>query len=341
LVAKSSNYLAQLEEEAGVDLSGLREARGASEDLLAKLRSSCSAIPFDNSAALVVVGSLGRHEVTSGSDVDFVLVANEDLPADVELQSRRAAALDEVKGILVGLGLAPPNPDGPLGEVVHIKQLTSLINKDPESNKTLTNRMLLLLESESIQNEQHRSTAVAEIRDTYLATDSLKDGHPPRFLLNDIIRYWRTLAVDYEGKMREREMQGWALRNAKLRTVRKMLFASGLLPLLACHELQADAMPSFLAQRLELPAAERVAASFLANGAARIGGDGLLAYSEFLSRLDDEAWRTELAALPYEKRAESAAWSEAKAFGERFESALTRLLFDTPLAESTRAYSIF
>ena len=45
-------------------------------------------------------------------------------------------------------------------------------------------------------------------------------GQPPRFLLNDVVRYWRTICVDFEGKdARAGGDRKWALRNAKLRTV--------------------------------------------------------------------------------------------------------------------------
>jgi len=39
----------------------------------------------------------------------------------------------------------------------------------------------------------------------------------PRFLLNDLVRFWRTMAVDFASKQHDRRGEGWGLRNAKLR----------------------------------------------------------------------------------------------------------------------------
>src|SRR4051794_5959690 len=56
----------------------------------------------------------------------------------------------------------------------------------------------------------------------------------PRILQNDMARYWRSLAVDFAYKRRQRAGQGWALRTAKLRLSRKLTYASGLLMCFDC-----------------------------------------------------------------------------------------------------------
>jgi hypothetical protein len=57
------------------------------------------------------------------------------------------------------------------------------------------------------------------------------------------------------------------LRDVKLRTARKVLFAGGLLPVFECARLTAEQMPEYLREQLRMPPADRIAEAFLRHGA--------------------------------------------------------------------------
>jgi hypothetical protein len=181
----------------------------------------------------------------------------------------------------------------------------------------------------------------AELLDAYLR-ELANDYRPPRFLLNDVIRYWRTIAVDFEAKHRKRDGREWGLRNAKLRTSRPLLFASGLLPVLECHRLPAEQIDPFLSEQVEAVPTDRVASCFLRHGRQDSGARAMVAYDRFISILQDEAARRELETLPHDRRDASPVFQEAKRLGYEIHGSLLSLLFETPaLYALIREYAIF
>jgi hypothetical protein len=170
----------------------------------------------------------------------------------------------------------------------------------------------------------------------------VKDYRPPRFLLNDLVRYWRTIAVDFESKMRSRKDEGWGLRNAKLRLSRKALFAGGLLPVLECYRYAAGDMLDYLDARMSVPPLDRIADAFVAHGAIDPGVRVLNAYDEFLTVLDDREKRHELTELAPADSDESPLFARIAELGKEFEAGLLALLFDDPeLRRWVREYLIF
>lgn len=89
----------------------------------------------------------------------------------------------------------------------------------------------------------------------------------------------------------------WGLRNAKLRTSRPLLFASGLLPILECHRLPATAIGPFLAEQFEATPTDRISSCFLNQGRPDSGARAMAAYDAFISMLNDESARYELETL--------------------------------------------
>ena len=321
-----------LAQATGEAFAPIRAARARTAQGLAERRERLAGIELDPDACVVLMGSWGRHEVTSASDDDAIV-----LFGGVPRHEARPDPADVARA----LGGPAPGTEGLFGETVWLQDLTGRIGLQHDTNANLTRRMLFLLESVAVAGQRAHAAARETLLQTYLA-DHERDYRPPRFLLNDLVRYWRTIAVDFEGKHRAREGEGWGLRHAKLRFSRKVLFAGGLLPVLECHTMPAGDMPAFLARRFQTPPLDRIAGAFADRDMADAGARGLNAYGAFLEMLDDEATRDELARLTEAESDASALFAQVRELGEELQAALLALLFeDRELERLVRDYLIF
>jgi hypothetical protein len=326
----TSDPLELLSAASGREFPHLLKARELTKERLRKRRTSLETLAHDPDVSIVLMDSWGRSEVTRGSDDDFMILVNGSDRIDMR------PSVKDVKGILD----RAPGEHGLFGKPVSSQRIVERIGLETDINSNLTSRMLFLLES-VCATQQNIYYAV---RDQLLARyldESVKDFRPPRFLLNDVIRYWRTICVDFAGK--EHEGPGkWGIRNAKLRTSRKVLFAGGLLPVFECATLERELMPPFLRDQLQMPPTDRIAAAFIKHGAADPGGRALGAYDDFLGLLDDVEFRAELEAVTRDQAEQSSAFSETARLGKELERGLLALLFETATLPSlVRSYAIF
>jgi hypothetical protein len=178
----------------------------------------------------------------------------------------------------------------------------------------------------------------------------------PRFLLNDIVRFWRTVAVDFAAKQRDRSGMGWGLRNAKLRMSRKLIFAAGLLICFDCHLSRPSALddarlPSderliiwlqFLKERV-LASPLEIVCRFLYDRDSPSARPLLDSYEAFLSLLADEESRKHLDNLRIEQAGRDPVFQQVRQMGHSFQDALTSILFDesAQVRELVRKYGIF
>ena len=322
--------LQQLSQASGRAFLNLLAARELTATKLAERRPSLQRLPHDEDVAIVLMGSWGRSEVTSGSDDDYmVLVGGESRDKVRPLKAEIETILDRA-----------PGKQGIFGEPVSSRVMIEKIGLEEDSNTNLSRRMLFLLESIDATNSHVADTARDQLLDRYL-DESVKDYRPPRFLLNDVIRYWRTMCVDFAGKEYEGP-EKWGLRNVKLRTARKVLFAGGLLPVFECTRLTAEQMPEYLREQLRMPPVDRIAEAFLRHGAADPGGRALGAYDDFLAILDDETSRAELEALTRSQAGGSEVFAKATRLGKELEHGLLAMLFETDsLPKLVREFGIF
>lgn len=180
----------------------------------------------------------------------------------------------------------------------------------------------------------------------------------PRFLLNDLSRYWRTVTVDFVHKQRVEVGGKWALRNAKLRMSRKLIFAAGLL---ACFECQLDdeaqcardeirgpihrsaELITYLERQFSMPPLEILARSVWRHSNLETASLLFDNYEAFLALLDNTEKRKVLEKLDPSKAREDRVFREVREISHRFQEGLTRLFFrdHKELYSLTEFYGVF
>lgn len=314
----------------------LLAARDRTERDLDDLRRRLRDGPCDPGSSVVMMGSWGRRERTTGSDDDYlVLVDGEEPGAGAPPVEPQIARLEG----LLGRGEAKPGTQGTFGRQVFVGPMVRHIGLEEDGNRNLTQRMLLLLESVPVVGREAYRRSLEQVVDGYLAGEA-KDYRPPRFLLNDLIRYWRTICVDFAGKARADD-QKWGMRNAKLRLNRKLLFAGGLIPVLHCHLHLQDEQRAFLLDALQAPPTDRLAHAFLRHDAIDEGVRALGAYDRWLGMLDDPEARAHLTGLTREAAADDAVFRDVRRLAQEFERGLIALLFETGLSPLAREFVLF
>lgn len=173
---------------------------------------------------IVVFGSIARDEMTEGSDFDWLVVARQYSEDPADFNHFKKAALEALGAM--GRKVKEPGSSGIFGTVIGTTELVNTIGLDADTNLRQTRRILVLEESRSLLRPKDHDQLRRAITARYLHEQVSQAGRVPRFLLNDVVRYWRTIAVDYQAK-RWQEVQGekWGSRLLKLRSSRKLTFA--------------------------------------------------------------------------------------------------------------------
>ncbi|RIJ71146.1 nucleotidyltransferase domain-containing protein [Nakamurella silvestris] len=299
---------------------------------------------------VVAFGSLARREMTQESDFDY-LVLVKDLPPDLMRVRELLRAADELrKEFTIGEGrtdreVPKPGVSGLFGRAVGAFDLIETIGLQEDTNHSLTRRMLLLEESVSLMNPDVHKAAVLAAINRYLSVAPPKEGQPPRFLLNDVIRYWRTITVDYQAKALGSNDEKSILRYLKLIISRKILFAGTVMSLLRCgmHEgPRADA--DSLLEQFTMPPLARLLAGH--TQAPRLVRDAMAAVitivDRFLALSGNSAWRERLSETTWTERASAQEFNDAKELAKDLQRQLNIIFFEwNELAVRSREYLVF
>ena len=284
-----------------------------SEDTLIELRGRLECLSLRDEVVLVC-GSYARREASPNSDIDFFILSS-DTKGDSSPIERVGAAIKEV---------APnePSVNGAFGGKVDRNEMLENIGGDDDTNRTMTRRILFLLEGEWLYNGSGLRDFRHEILERYIRED-MPDHQLALFLLNDVIRYYRTVAVDYEFKTTEGR-KPWGIRNIKLVFSRKLLYASGLFSVAMTADRTRNEKIEILEDLFELPVMERM---FAICGKSRMEAV-VKSYDHFLERLEDSNMRKRLIDLPRSNR-DDPLFRDLKNEGHHFTRELLKLFEST------------
>ncbi len=329
-----------IEQRLGKKWVSISGALVATNQLLDALRASVADLD-DPNYSIIVTGSLGRGEAGSDSDADWMLLLDGLSNPDHAAMTRTIEA--RIRQVVPN----PPGSTGTFGGIVVSHDLVHYIAGTRDTNENLTRRILLLSESRALTNEIVRGRVIGNVLARYVVHDRSvpsktgKQPAIPHFLVNDVVRYWRTIASDYASKMWERDRKEWGIRNIKLRFSRKLLFVWGLIAsfsgeLFPTPELTTAKsddeylriLSDVIRQQTNVTPLELLARVVEQAGDDQIADEIFTSYDHFLEVLAGQDTRAALQSVRFEDATSDQTYDDLRETSRKFREALVKLFFD-------------
>lgn len=332
-----------------IDLSSLEKASATSSKDIREIRASLQKrFPIqagnDPEIDLVLLGSYGREEATHGSDFDHLILLHAS-PTPAKIRQ----FIEEVRKIGEELELPNPGSSGLFGEIAIGSELYIRIGLESDTNTNTTRRLLLLTESVSAYSEEIHIHLLKKIIDRYCTDyeESETEHDPsriPHFLMNDLVRYWRTIAVDFGAKKWRALTPNWHVRYAKLVTSRKLMFAGSLASIFLTRSTVQSGLgiKDHLFSEFRKPALARLAGLYekLQPNGRNALAQVLTSYNAFIKILDDHGSRDFLEKMEPSRASEIR--HTMMGIGDKIQESLEIIFYDDPLFKDlTRKYGLF
>jgi predicted nucleotidyltransferase len=283
----SESYLHQARHTSNARLRTLKNALGEAETLIT------------DKACVYATGSFGRGEAGPDSDLDLFIVVPTapEMKEGIRIEKRLLDGIEEIKlkcHLITAVeenGIAKFDGGGKYLKVHTINDFTSnLGSQEDDAKNTFTGRLLMLLESKPLLGEEIYRQALSEVISAYFrdfADNS--DQFAPAFLINDILRMWRTFCVNYEYS-RAKGTNKSKIKNLKLKYSRMLTCYSAIIYLLVVYSRSGTVTPANIrdmvaitpTERIEIVSDEAFWQGGTPHGLTKVAGEALGLYSDFL-----------------------------------------------------------
>lgn len=332
-----------------VELPALKEASVTSEKLISGYKEELTkafskAPPNDYEMTdIVLCGSIAREDCSFQSDCDYYVLQN---GASARTTRKLIETMQEIE---VDFPMGERGGQNVFGGIVVAPNLYENIGLESDTNANMTRRILLLSESKPVTSGETHKTAIKNILERYCADylpPNRKKSRPakvPRYLLNDLVRYWRTMAVDF-GTKRWRGNDS-NLRLAKLRITRKILFAGPLATVLLTdrEDRTNDRLIKYLTESLAAPPLAQIAKHVeLMNDKSQRAMKVLVqSYDQFIGILSGDK-RDVLKCKRGDSKSREEVKRQCKAMGDRIQSSLVQIFSgDSLFKDNFQEYAVF
>ena len=300
----------------------IRETRKFTTEKLAEIRGDIHRVLKKSKnrekITIVATGSYGREEASSKSDIDHFIIYDADEAADDAIK----VELEQIEAVIKQHVPERSGSTGTFGKdaVIQFSEMKTNIGGEYDDNKSLTRRMLFLLEGTWLYGEDRFERYQRSLLKRYMENSSEK-AELPRFLLNDVIRYYRTIATDFEHKVFE-DGKEWGLRSIKLRFSRKILYFGGILTIAEMADAGYRQWEERAIELFGIPVLSRI--ERLIDD--RCGQEVLEIYDQFLAKISDPEIREALKRVEKEERTQSEKYQTLRQLSVDFSAKLSECL---------------
>lgn len=168
---------------------------------------------------IFAAGSYARLEASEYSDIDMFFLSSA-LPGEVEEpKTSRIRMFARIIDVVEDMKFQKFSNDGKYLEVLHMNDMIKKLGSPSDDyDNHFTTRMLLLLESKCLYRETLYEQIILKIIGSYFKDyPKHKNNFKPLFLMNDIIRYWKTLCLNYENERYQKDTDPVVIAKHKVR----------------------------------------------------------------------------------------------------------------------------